>query len=117
MDPRFLDLPEDHPRRRMMEEREARRNSPEGVQQEVTLQVQGTLDAFARTGGYDNIISAASYAASTVPKFAAEAARAILMRDMLWAACYVIMEDVKAGTRTLPSVEGIMAELPVPTWE
>lgn len=117
MDPRILNLPENHPRRRMLEEREARRSSPEWVQAEVTTRVQAVLDTFARTKGYDSIISAASYAASTIPQFAAEAARAILMRDNIWAACYAIMAAVVAGTRTLPTVEEIMAELPVASWE
>ena len=118
MDPRILELPEDHPRRiRMIEEYENRFSTPEGVQREVTLRVQSILDTFARSKGYDNIVSAASYAASTVPQFAAEAARAVLMRDSMWAACYAIMAAVVAGTRTLPTVDVIMSELPAPTWE
>lgn len=118
MDPRILELPENHPRRiRMIEEFESRFTTPEGVQREVTLRVQSILDTFARSKGYDNIVSAASYAASTVPQFAAEAARAVLMRDNMWAACYAIMEAVKAGTRPLPTVEEVIAELPALTWE
>lgn len=117
MDPRILELPENHPRRiRMIEEFENRFNTPEGVQREVTLRVQSILDTFARTKGYDSIISAASYVTSAVPQFAAEAARAVLMRDAMWAACYAIMTAVVEGTRTLPTVDVIMAELPVPTW-
>lgn len=118
MDPRILELPENHPRRiRYMQEYENRLSSPEWVQKEVTLRVQNMLDTFARTRGYDSIISAASYTASAVPQFAAEAARCVALRDQVWAACYAIMGEVKAGTRILPTVEQIIAELPALTWE
>lgn len=114
MDPRILELPENHPRRRMVE---GVVNSPEWVQKEATLRIQNMLDSFARTRGYDSIISAASYTASAVPQFAAEAARCVALRDQVWAACYAIMADVQAGTRTLPTVEQVIAELPALTWE
>lgn len=114
MDPRILNLPENHPRRRMMEEMV---NNPEYIKNQVVTRVQNNLDSFARTRGYDNIISACTYITSLVPQFAAEAQRCVQLRDSTWSACYSILEAVQAGTRTLPTVNEILAELPALTWE
>lgn len=82
----------------------------------VQQAVQQRLDDFARTRAYDGILSAATYAASAVPKFAAEGQYAVQARDATWAACYQIMADVQAGTRAMPSVEDVLAELPALEW-
>lgn len=78
--------------------------------------VQMRLDDFARTRAYDGILSAATYATSAVPKFAAEGQCAVQARDASWAACYQIMADVQAGTRAMPSVDDVLAELPALEW-
>lgn len=108
-------LPKLDPRRILFEARQEISN-PKAIIQEVTRHVQNMLDNFARTRGYDNIVSASSYANSTVAQFAAEAARCITLRDQCWATCYTIMEDVKAGKRPMPTVEQIIDELPQLTW-
>ena len=82
----------------------------------VTQAVQQRLDDFARTRAYDGILSAATYAASAVPKFAAEGQYAVQARDAAWAACYQIMADVQAGMRAMPSVDDVLAELPALEW-
>lgn len=82
----------------------------------VQQAVQQRLDDFARTRAYDGILSAATYAASAVPKFAAEGQYAVQARDATWAACYQIMADVQAGMRAMPSVEDVLAELPALEW-
>lgn len=46
--------------------------APEGLQAQVVQSTQQRLDDFARTRNYDGILSACTYATSTVPKFAAE---------------------------------------------
>lgn len=82
----------------------------------VQQAVQERLDAFARTRAYDGILSAATYATSAVPKFAAEGQCAVQARDATWAACYQIMADVQAGMRAMPSVDDVLAELPALEW-
>ena len=49
MDPRFANLPEGHPRRRMEEQRIAQQSDPAWVAAEVERRAQAALDAFAKT--------------------------------------------------------------------
>ena len=90
--------------------------SAEGMIASVQQAAQQRLDAFARTRAYDGILSAATYATSAVPKFAAEGQYAVQARDASWAACYQIMADVQAGLRAMPSVEQVLSELPTLEW-
>lgn len=83
---------------------------------EYTAAVQKHLDDFARTRGYDNILSACTYATSTVPKFAAEGQYAVEARDATWAKCYEVLAEVEAGSRPMPTLDELLAELPVLEW-
>ena len=83
---------------------------------EYTAAVQSHLDAFAQTRNYDGILSAATYATSTVPKFQAEGQYAVEARDATWAACYSILADVQGGQRAMPSQDELLAELPALVW-
>jgi hypothetical protein len=75
--------------------------------------VQGWLDQTAKAWQYESILSAASYAASTVPKFKAEAAALIAWRDAVWSACYATMDAVQAGTQAAPATTAaLLASLP-----
>lgn len=78
--------------------------------------VQQHLDDFARTLGYDGIMSACTYATSTVPKFNAEGQYAVEARDATWAKCYEVLAAVEAGSRPMPTLEELLTELPVLTW-
>lgn len=78
--------------------------------------IQRRLDSFARTRGYDNIISAASYATSTNATYRLEGQYCVRARDDTWAAAYAILADVMAGVRTMPSIEEVMDELPPLAW-
>ena len=90
--------------------------TPEEIIAEFTAKIQARLDAFARTRGYDGILSAATYATSTVPKFKAEGQYAVEARDATWAKCYEILAAVEAGSRPMPTLDELLAELPVLTW-
>ena len=78
--------------------------------------IQKRLDDFAKTRNYDNILSACTYATSTVPKFQAEAQYCVDARDATWNTCYEILAEVQAQTRPMPTFEEIEAELPVLAW-
>lgn len=83
----------------------------------LTAQIQKRLDDFAKTRNYDGILSACTYATSTVPKFAAEGQYCVQVRDATWAAGYALMDEVLAGSRPVPaSIADIESELPALAW-
>lgn len=89
--------------------------TPDQTLQSYTAAIQGRLDAFAQSRGYDSGVSCASYAVSTNATFKAEAGRFIELRDQTWAKCYAITAEVKAGS-SMPTLEQIIAELPPLEW-
>ena len=86
------------------------------IQTERTAVIQNMRDTEARARGYDGILSLCSYATSTNPVFKREADIAVPWRDAVWSAGYKIIADVKSGSRELPTVEDMLAELPAPVW-
>lgn len=84
---------------------------------QATEQVQERLDSFAKTRGYDGIMSACTYATSTNARFAAEGQYCVEARDATWAKLYQILEEVQAGSRLTPNnYEELEAELPNLSW-
>lgn len=81
-----------------------------------TDMVQAYLDSTAQTHNYDNILSLCTYATSTNEKFRREGQAGVEWRDAVWAKCYAILDEIKAGTRPQPTVEQLIAELPIFTW-
>lgn len=77
--------------------------SPEALQAEIVAATQARLDAFARTRSYDGILSACTYATSTVPRFQAEGQYCVEARDATWAKLYEMLAEVQAGTRPVPT--------------
>jgi hypothetical protein len=91
--------------------------TPDEIIKMFTDAIQLRLDTFARTRNYDSILSACTYATSTVPKFAAEGQYCVEARDATWSAAYAILDEVLAGTRPMPeSIADIDADLPVLAW-
>ena len=73
--------------------------------------VQSYLDGEAQKLGYDNIVSACTYASASNP-FQEEGQSFVSWRGNVWATCYQILADVEAGTRSIPTEEELLAELP-----
>ncbi len=69
----------------------------------VIAQTQERLDAFARTRGYDGVLSACTYATSTLQRFQEEGQYCVQARDATWLALYTLMAEVEAGQRPIPS--------------
>ena len=96
---------------------ESPKPSPAEIQKSIVDATQQRLDDFARTRNYDGIMSACTYATSTVPKFAAEGQYCVAARDATWAKLYQILAEVEAGTRPMPSgYADIEPLLPVLEW-
>jgi hypothetical protein len=74
------------------------------------------LDETAKERGYDSILSLCTYATSTAVKFSKEGQAAVEWRDEVWAKGYTILADVEAGTRSIPTVDEFLAELPNFAW-
>ena len=93
-------------------------NAPEpvDVQAMAVDAVQHHLDEKAKTRNYDGILSLCTYATSSVPKFRAEGQAGVDWRDQCWAKCYEIMGDVQNGTRSIPTPEQVLSELPNIIW-
>lgn len=87
------------------------------IKQAITDATQARLDAFAFTRGYDDIKSAADYAGDEDAVFNAEGTYCKSLRSRTWRALINIMEEVKAGTRPMPtSFADVEAELPPMEW-
>lgn len=82
----------------------------------MTAAVQALLDAEAKTRSYDGILSACTYATSTVERFRTEGQACVAWRDAVWATCYAIMDAVNMGQREIPTREVLLAELPAMVW-
>ena len=90
--------------------------TPEEQLAAFTAAIQAHLDRFAQTRNYDGIMSAATYATSTVPKFHTEGQYAVEARDLTWAKGYEIMDAVMSGARPMPTLEEVLSELPELKW-
>lgn len=76
--------------------------------------VQAHLDSAALDVGYDNILSACSYAGYANP-FQAEGQSFLVWRGAVWQYCYAQVAAIQAQQRTQPTVAELIAELPVRT--
>lgn len=91
--------------------------SLEEIRREIMDGVQRYLEGFATTKTYDSMLSACTYATSTVPQFAKEGQYCVEKRDECWATVARIEAEVLAGTRPAPTgFDDIKGELPVLEW-
>lgn len=67
----------------------------------------------AKSWGYDDIVSAASYVNSTVSRFKAEAKALIAWRDAAWTWAQGVLDSAKAGGEPPASVDAFIAAAPV----
>lgn len=87
------------------------------IQNDIINDTQQRLDDFAKTRNYDGILSACTYASSTVLKFQQEGQYCVDQRDATWATLYVILGQVQQGLRPMPNgYDDIKGELPVLEW-
>jgi hypothetical protein len=83
----------------------------------IVADTQERMDRFAQTRGYDNMLSACTYATSPTGKFQIEGQYCVNSRDATWASLIQIMDEVQAGTRTMPNgYADIEPDLPLLAW-
>lgn len=96
---------------------EEEKRTPEQLQSLVTGAVQGRLDEFATSHGYDSIISLCTYSFDPDPKFAAEGVAGVKARSETWAALREFLGEVQTGQRPTPaSVDEVLKVMPVLVW-
>lgn len=86
------------------------------AQATYTAAAQALLDRAAQERGYDGVLSLCSYATSTNPRFAAEAAAGVAWRDAVWARGYEVLAQVEAGEMAPPTQDEFLAMLPTIVW-
>ena len=82
------------------------------IQAALTTAVQAHLDASAKARGYDDIVSACSYAGAPNP-FQEEAITFLQKRAACWQYGYQVLAECEAGTRAIPSSDELLGELPL----
>lgn len=89
----------------------------EEIQKQLTDGVQAYMDSKVQERNYDNVHTCVgTYLYSPVEKFRLEAEAVRDWVSYVWAKCYAILAEVKAGTRPVPTLEEVIAELPVLEW-
>ena len=83
------------------------------IQNELVAAIQHFMDTKAQTKGYDNILSAVTYADEpSMPAFQHDGIIFRAWRSQVWAYCYAQLDAVKTGTRAVPTSEQLISELP-----
>ena len=78
--------------------------------------IDAHVEAVARGRGYSGAAHMASYVASTVPAWAAEARAFVAWRDAVWLDAMGELSKVQAGEIAPPGVTDLVAGLPVIQW-
>lgn len=88
-------------------------STAEQIRADRVAAVHAHMDAAAQALGYDDIQAAVTYADEpAVPKFQTEGRALRAWRSLMWAHCYMVLDDVQAGRRAIPTAADLIAELP-----
>lgn len=92
-------------------------NMAASLQSNFSDLIQKRLDDFAKTRNYSSILSAVTYEDDVNPAFAQEAEDAKRLRSETWTAAYVLLAEIEAGQRAIPSsISDIENDLPTLAW-
>lgn len=84
--------------------------------QDVAQAVQTHMDTIVKSRNYDSILSACTYAVSSIPKYQQEGLACVEWRDSVWVKCFELLEEVQTGVRAKMTPTEVVAELPVLIW-
>lgn len=90
--------------------------TPEEMLAMFTAAIDGHVENVARSRQYNGAAHLASYVASTVPQWSAEAQVFVAWRDAVWLFALVELEAIQAGTKPIPTTEDLIASLPAIEW-
>jgi hypothetical protein len=90
--------------------------TPEQMIAAYQAAIQRHIDAKAGERSYTDGIHAASYTASTVPLWAAEAAAFVAWRDAVWIYAVALLTEVQGGQIAPPTEAEVIAGLPALVW-
>ena len=89
----------------------------EELQKLLTDGVQAYMDRKVQERNYDNVHTCVgTYLYSPIDKFRIEAEAVKDWVSYVWAKCYEILAEVKAGNREVPTLEEVVSELPELNW-
>lgn len=95
-----------------------RRQRLDEFERSIVAFVKAHLDAVARSYGYDDIGTAASYADEpAIAKFQEEGRAFRAWRSHAWARCFEVLNEVSNSTRSMLTEAELVEELPVFTLE
>lgn len=93
---------------------------PAPTQEEVLREyedaVQAHLDATAQSRDYDNTYTCLSYLSSTDDIWRRESHAFNTWRDQVWRKCHEILNAFMAGEIVQPTIDELIAQLPVIDW-
>lgn len=94
---------------------------PLPTEEEIQAQLEQGIEAWMNTvvaeRHYDSIDTCiARYTDSPNPKYAQEAKAVKDWNTLVWDKCWDILAEVKTGTRPIPALEEVIAELPKLVW-
>lgn len=87
-------------------------STPPPAIEDYRAAIDAHVEATARSRSYNSAAHLASYAASTVPLWAAEAQAFIAWRDQVWVTAIGLMQSLQEP----PAMEAVMAMLPQIEW-
>lgn len=79
---------------------------------QYTAQVQAMLDKAAKALGYDSCLSVCSYIETGVEQFDKEGVQFRRWRSAIWARGYELLDEVKSGSRPVPTPEELPDLMP-----
>lgn len=91
--------------------------SEKEIQEELERGIEAWMNTVVAKRDYDSIDTCiARYTDSPNPKYAQEAKAVKNWNTLVWDKCWDILKEVKEGKRAIPTLEEVIAELPVLVW-
>lgn len=84
----------------------------EQIIKSFTKMIQSYMDSKAQELNYDSVFTAITYENDSNKKFAQEAKAFKAWRSQIWTTCYAVLDEVLAGTRSIPTKEELLALMP-----